>query len=316
MARRSKFGRKLNGVLIVDKPAGASSNAVLQRTKRLFFANKAGHSGSLDPLATGVLPICFGEATKFAQFLLDADKEYFVTFRLGQSTDTADSEGAVLSETDASHLKRETVEKAIAVYRGPIQQVPPMYSALKKDGKPLYKLARQGIEIEREARSVYIYKYDLLAFRPGVVAEVDCCVRCSKGTYIRSLAQDLGRDLGLGGHVSSLRRSMAGPFSLEHARTLQELEAERGEQQAEVLDKHLLPVDAPVAVLARIDLPASSAYYFSQGQSVMDTDVYRHGEEGDMVRVFDDVGEFLGLGEITDEGSVAPRRLIASESGK
>lgn len=311
MGRRSKFGRKLNGVLIVDKPAGASSNAVLQRAKRLFFANKAGHSGSLDPLATGVLPVCFGEATKFAQFLLDADKEYLATFRLGVTTDTADSQGQVLAEQDAAQVREKDVLAAMKEFRGEILQVPPMYSALKRNGTPLYELARQGIEVEREARPVTIYSYELLAFRAGKIAEVDCRVRCSKGTYIRSLAEELGAKLGVGGHVSGLRRSMAGPFTLEHARDLDELERVRGDQQAEVLDEFLLPVDAPVKVLNEIVLPSSSAWYFTQGQAVMDAQVFRLGDEGDMLRVFEEGGDFLGLGEITDEGSVAPKRLIA-----
>lgn len=310
MARRSKFGRKLNGVLIVDKPEGATSNAVLQRAKRLFFANKAGHSGSLDPIATGVLPVCFGEATKFSQFLLDSDKEYLATFILGKRTDTGDREGETLVEVDAAHLRQKDIIKAIPQFCGAILQVPPMYSALKKDGRPLYELARQGIEVEREARPVHIYEYEVLAFRPGVLAELDCRVRCSKGTYIRCLAEELGASLGVGGHVSVLRRSMAGPFTLEHAFTLDELEAERGEQRAEVLDQHLLPIDAPVSELNEIALTTSSAWYFVQGQAVMDAQVFRLGEEGDMVRVFDESGDFLGIGEITDEGSVTPKRLV------
>lgn len=313
MGRRSKFGRKLNGVLIVDKPAGVSSNAVLQRAKRLFFANKAGHSGSLDPIATGVLPLCFGEATKFAQFLLDADKEYLATFRLGIATDTADCEGQVLTEKDASRLREKDVLAALKDFRGDITQVPPMYSALKRNGTPLYELARQGIEVEREARPVSIYAYELLAFRAGTIAEVDCRVHCSKGTYIRSLAESLGDKLGVGGHVSALRRSMAGPFTLEQAHTLDKLEQVRGDQRAEVLDGHLLPVDAPVKTLNEIVLPASSAWYFTQGQAVMDAQVFRLGDEGDMLRVFEEDGEFLGVGEITDEGSVAPKRLVAHQ---
>lgn len=294
----------------MDKPAGASSNAVLQRAKRLFFANKAGHSGSLDPIATGVLPLCFGEATKFAQFLLDADKEYLATFRLGVSTDTADCEGQIIAEVDASQLREKEVAKAVAGFRGDILQVPPMYSALKLNGKPLYELARKGLEVERAARPVSIYEYEILAFRAGVIAEMDCRIHCSKGTYIRSLAEALGEQLGVGGHVSALRRSMAGPFRLEQACDLDLLEQERGEQRAEILDKYLLPVDAPVVSLNEIILPTSSAWYFSQGQAVMDTQVSLLGDEGEMLRVFEEGGDFLGIGEITDEGSVAPKRLV------
>lgn len=294
----------------MDKPAGASSNAVLQRAKRLFFANKAGHSGSLDPIATGVLPLCFGEATKFAQFLLDADKEYLATFRLGVSTDTADCEGQIIAEVDASQLREQELAKAVAGFRGDILQVPPMYSALKLNGKPLYELARKGLEVERAARPVSIYEYEILAFRAGVIAEMDCRIHCSKGTYIRSLAEALGEQLGVGGHVSALRRSMAGPFRLEQACDLDLLEQERGEQRAEILDKYLLPVDAPVVSLNEIILPTSSAWYFSQGQAVMDTQVSLLGDEGEMLRVFEEGGDFLGIGEITDEGSVAPKRLV------
>ncbi len=312
MGRKRSFGRKLNGILIVDKPAGATSNAVLQRAKRLFFAAKAGHSGSLDPLATGVLPVCFGEATKFAQYMLDADKEYLATIRLGLSSTTGDIEGEVLKETDCSSLKRQNIEKVVAKYRGEIKQVPPMYSALKKDGKPLYELARKGIEVEREARTVKIHQFDLNEVREGHFVELDCRVLCSKGTYIRSLAEDIGRDLGVGGLISALRRTKAGAFCLDQAFKLDDLESERGELRAEVLDKHLLPIDAGVEDLAPLELPKSSAWYFLQGQAVMDAEVYRQGEEGDMVRVFDDSGTFLGLGIITDEGSVTPKRLLAN----
>ncbi|SMF00811.1 tRNA pseudouridine synthase B [Alteromonadaceae bacterium Bs31] len=312
MGRRRKFGRSLDGVLVVDKPAGLSSNDVVQRAKRLFFASKTGHTGSLDPLATGVLPLCFGEATKFSQFLLDADKTYLSTFRFGLATDTADSDGKVVQQCSATALTQGELEKAIKAYTGAIEQVPPMYSALKRDGKPLYKLAREGIEVEREARPVTVYRFELQDFRPGEIAEADVLVECSKGTYIRSLAEDLGRDLELGGHVSSLRRTKAGPFEICQALTLDELEAERGDQRAESLDQHLLPIDAPVSHLARLELDENSAFYFKQGQGVIVNQVYQLGDEGDKVRVFQKAGEFLGVGEITDDGRVSPKRLLSS----
>ncbi|WP_019604505.1 tRNA pseudouridine(55) synthase TruB [Teredinibacter turnerae] len=310
MGRRRKFGRPLHGVVVIDKPAGMTSNDVVQKAKRLFFANKTGHTGALDPLATGVLPLCFGEATKFSQYLLDSDKAYKSTFHLGVSTDTADADGQTLSTRDASALTVDQVRQAMMAYLGDIEQVPPMYSALKKDGQPLYKLAREGIEVEREARPVTILEYELLQFRPGVVAEVDVYIACTKGTYVRTLAEDLGRDLQVGAHVAELRRVQAGPFSEAQALDLGALEQERGEDRAEALDHHLLPVDAPVAELPRLDLDEHSAFYFSRGQAVINNQVYRLGDEGDKVRVFDANEQFLGVAEITDDGRVAPKRLV------
>lgn len=311
MGNRKRPGRPISGVIVIDKPAGDSSNGVLQRVKRLFFANKAGHTGSLDPLATGVLPVCFGDATKFSQFLLDSDKEYVSTFRFGEVTDTADSDGEVLESIDASKLTKADVLKAIKAYIGDIDQVPPMYSALKRNGQPLYKLARQGIEVEREPRPVTVYEFELLAFRPGAVAEADVRVFCSKGTYIRSLASDIGADLELGGHVAKLRRTQAGPFTIDQSITIEELEQERGERLAEVLDHHLLPTDIAIADFPSLELDDNSAFYFSRGQAVMDSRVYRLGDEGDKVRVFDSSGKFYGVAEITDEGTVAPKRLVS-----
>ena len=312
MGRKRKFGRDLNGVLIVDKPAGETSNGVLQRAKKLFFAAKAGHTGSLDPFATGVLPVCFGEATKFSQYLLDADKEYLATFNFGAATDTADIEGKIISEADASALTLAEVKKGVKKYTGEILQVPPMYSALKKDGRPLYELARQGIEVEREARPVTVYEFEVLGFYPGENATMDCRISCSKGTYIRSLAEDIGRDLKVGGYVASLRRTAAGPFKESQAFTLESLTELRGDERAEVLDNRLLPMDAPVSSLEKVTLLDSSAFYFSRGQAVMDIEASRCGEEGDIVRVFQESGDFLGVGEITGDGGVAPKRLVVS----
>lgn len=312
MARRRK-GRALHGVLLLDKPVGMSSNQALMKAKRLFFAAKAGHTGSLDPMATGLLPVCFGEATKFSQFLLDADKRYQCTIRLGETTDTGDADGVVLSQTSTDAVRREQVLEAIRNLEGDILQVPPMYSALKHQGQPLYKLAREGKEVDRPARPVSIYRIELLDFRPGAAAEVDVDVHCSKGTYIRTLAEDLGATLGCGARVETLRRTAAGLFDLSRAVTLAELETERGDGLAEALDHHLLPCDAPVASLAALILPESSGYYFSQGNPVRDPQVYRVGDEGDMVRVFlADENQFLGLGELTDDGQVAPKRLVAN----
>lgn len=310
MGRKRKNGRAVHGVLVLNKPASLTSNSALQQAKRLFYADKAGHTGSLDPLATGVLPICFGEATKFSQYLLNADKGYRSTFRLGVETSTADSEGEELVRINASHISEQDVVLALKKFEGDILQVPPMVSALKHNGQPLYKLARQGIEIERAARPVTIYKLEMLAFRPGVEVEVDVEVHCSKGTYIRSIAHDLGRTLSVGGHVARLHRSQAAGFTEEQAISLADLEQERGEQQAYVLDQHLLPVDSALQDMPQIELDANSTHYFRQGQAIMDLRVYRLGEQGDTVRVCQEGGVFLGLGEITDDGRVAPRRLV------
>ncbi len=315
MGRSRYFGRSLHGILVLNKPPGITSNKALQQAKHLFFAHKAGHTGSLDPLATGVLPLCFGEATKFSQHLLDADKRYTSTFVLGQSTSTADCEGEILTQVSAAQVTLEAVESALDALRGAILQVPPMVSALKFQGQPLYKLAREGIEIERAPRAVTIYSLQVLAFRPGELAELDVDVSCSKGTYIRSLAQDLGESLGVGGHVARLHRSAAGPFTESHSLRLAQLQAERGEQGPEVLDHYLLPVDYAIQSIPALTLEEHSAHYFCHGQAVMDVRVYRLGQQGDKVRVFRPDGLFLGLGEITDEGGVTPRRLMVFDAG-
>lgn len=310
MARKRNYGRPLTGVLVLNKPQGLSSNHALQRAKRLFFANKAGHTGALDPLATGVLPICFGEATKFSQFLLDADKRYLSTFIFGESTSTADSEGDVLTQCDTSALSLAAIEAELDHYRGDILQVPPMVSALKHNGQPLYKLARQGLEIEREARPVTVYTYKVLGFRPGSRAELDVEVHCSKGTYIRSLADDLGKALGVGAHVSKLHRSLCGGLDESRMVSLDALGEERGEQDPECLDHHLLPADILLGDMPKLVIDDHSGHYFRQGQAVMDLKVYRLGEQGDTVRVCQESGQFLGVGEITDDGRVAPRRVV------
>jgi len=317
MGRKRFKGRALDGVLVLHKDAGMTSNDALQQAKRLFFAAKAGHTGALDPLATGVLPLCFGEATKFSQYLLDADKRYKSTFCLGVSTETGDADGEVRERHSVDSLAEPAVAKALENFRGDIKQVPSMYSALKHNGQPLYKLARQGITVEREARDVTVYELKLLEFRSAKdlgedYAELDVEVFCSKGTYIRSIAEDLGELLGCGAHVSMLHRMAAGPFEEASAVSLEQLREERGEGLAEVLDHHLLATDAPVAQLARIVLPDDSAYYFKQGNAVMDAQVYRIGDEGDMVRVFDSAERFLGVAELTDDGRVAPKRLLAN----
>lgn len=314
MARRKFKGRPISGVLLLNKSQGMTSNDALQQAKRLLFAQKAGHTGSLDPLATGVLPLCFGEATKFSQFLLDADKRYRSTFRLGAYTTTGDSEGDIVESFNAEAVARDDIELALNAFRGEIDQVPPMYSALKHNGEPLYKLARQGIEVPRPARRVTIHSLEILGFRPGPEAELDVEIHCSKGTYVRSIAEDLGKALAVGAHVSVLHRSQAGPFVETACVDLDTLRQERGDDRAEVLDHYLLPVDTSVGHLPCLNLDADSSYYFRQGNPVMDPEVYRIGREGDMVRVFCENGEFLGVGTLDDEGRVAPKRLVVTQN--
>ena len=305
MARRRR-GRALDGILILDKPAGLSSNRALQQVKRLYGAAKAGHTGSLDPLATGVLPLCFGEATKFSQFLLDADKAYESTFLLGIATATGDAEGEVLATTDASAISEADVAKALEAFRGEIEQVPSMYSALKHQGQPLYKLARRGQEVERKARRVVIKRLELRAFRGGVQPEVDIYLECSKGTYVRSIAEDLGAMLDCGAHVSSLRRTRAGAFGIESSVTMATLEALKAGDRLADMDALLLPADTAVENLPLVSLSESGGFYIRQGQPVLVPNAPCNG----MVRVALETGEFLGVGEILDDGRVAPRRLI------
>lgn len=306
MSRRRRRGRPITGVLVLDKPAGLTSNAALQRVKQLYFAAKAGHTGSLDPMATGVLPLCFGEATRFSQILLDADKRYRCTVLLGQRTTTGDAEGEVLEQIDASGLNAEVVARALEGFRGPIEQVPPMYSAIKKDGQPLYELARQGLEVEREARSVVIHELELEDFRPGQTAELDLRVHCSKGTYVRTLAEDLGATLGCGGHVVALRRTGAGPFDEGDCVSLDQLEALHGQRDFAVMAELLLPVEAMLEELPEVRVVESSGHYLRQGQPVL---VPRAPTSGRVCLKLES-GELLGMGEILDDGRVAPRRLI------
>lgn len=305
---RVRRGRPVDGILLLDKPLGVSSNHALQSVKRLYEAAKAGHTGSLDPLATGVLPLCFGEATKFSQYLLDADKAYESTFVLGTVTDTGDAEGRVLEDKDASGVTESNVITALQAFEGDIEQIPSMFSAIKQGGQPLYKLARKGLEVERKPRSVVIKTLQLRAFRGGERPEADIYLECSKGTYVRSLAEDLGRAIGCGAFVSALRRTRAGPFGIEDSMTLSALEALKGAGESGQLDTLLLPTDAALGALPLVRLSESSGFYMRQGQPVMVSNGPRDG----IVRVALDSGEFLGVGEMLDDGRVAPRRLIVT----
>lgn len=308
MVARRRNGRAVDGILVLDKPMGISSNRALQRVKHLYNAAKAGHTGSLDPLATGVLPLCLGEATKFSQYLLDADKAYLSTFVLGVVTDTGDAEGRVLEVRDASAITESDVVTALKQFEGEIEQTPSMFSAIKQNGQPLYKLARQGLEVERKPRSIVIEELQLRAFRGGDKPEVDIYIECSKGTYVRSLAEDLGRALGCGAFVSALRRTRSGPFSIEDSVTMDTLEAVIGSGELPAVDALLLPADAALGALPLVSLSESGGFYMRQGQPVMVPNAPRGG----IVRVALHSGEFLGVGEMLDDGRVAPRRLIVT----
>ncbi len=301
MARRNNHGRLINGILLLDKSVGLSSNSALQKIKRLFNAKKAGHTGSLDPLASGLLPICLGEATKISGYLLNADKKYQAVCTLGVTTTTADSEGDILEQSEVPVLNSKLIEKVLNKFIGEIDQIPPMHSAIKQKGQPLYKLARQGIEVERAARRITIYSL-VLSKIEGDSLYLD--VHCSKGTYIRTLSEDIGRELGCGAHLSGLRRTATGPFDLQQAHDFDSLEvlANDGMEQ---LDQLLLPMDRALEHIPAVNLTENSAYYIKQGQAVMVSNAPTDG----LVRLLNEQ-HFLGIGHILDDGRVAPKRLI------
>lgn len=306
MARRRPKGRPVNGILLLDKPIGLTSNAALQQVKRLFKAAKAGHTGNLDPLASGLLPLCFGEATKFSGFLLDSDKQYRGTCKLGVTTTSADAEGEVLERKPVGDYSRAEVEAVLTGFMGEIEQIPPMHSAIKINGQPLYKLAHQGKEIPREPRRITIYSLDLVSLAGD---ELVLNIHCSKGTYVRTLAEDIGQKLGCGAHLSALRRTAAGPFSLTHAVTLAELEQLAAADDMMALDRTLLPVEAALDDWPELILTDNTAYYLRQGQAVQ---IARAPTSG-LVRLFvGDEHRFIGVGRVLGDGRVAPQRLISS----
>ena len=298
VAKRKRM--PVHGVLLLDKPVGMSSTQALAKVKWLLNAEKAGHTGTLDPFATGLLPLCFGEATKFAQDLLDADKTYEATVHLGVTTATGDTEGEVL-DTQSVDVTVAQVEAVLEQFRGPIRQVPPMYSALKRDGKPLYEYAREGVTLEREARDVVIHALELLTFSSP---ELTIRVRCSKGTYIRVLGEDIGKALGCGAHLTALRRTGLGTIDLAQSHTLPSLE-DRADVAA-----CLLPLDALLGSLHRIDLSPPLAARFLQGQRLS---IAKEGIEVPAActeaRIYHD-GQLAGVAAITPEGLLAPKRLI------
>jgi len=295
--------RDIDGVLLLDKPTGWTSNFALQRVKRLFRARKAGHTGSLDPLASGLLPLCLGEATKVSTFLLDADKRYVVTGRLGIKTDTADADGQVIAEAAVPALDRDRFQRVLDGLHGPIDQVPPMHSALKHDGRRLYELARAGIEVERAARRICIHS---LSLRELGDDSFTLEVHCSKGTYVRTLVEDIGERLGSCAHVTALRRLGVGPYAEAGMLTVHELETLAQATGLAGLDARLLPLDSAAAQWPSLRVGADSAYYLRRGQAVL---VPRAPTEG-WVRIYAEDSTFLGMGCITEDGRVAPKRLI------
>ncbi|NAW70122.1 tRNA pseudouridine(55) synthase TruB [Vibrio sp. V27_P1S3P104] len=308
MARRRK-GRAINGVLLLDKTTGISSNDILQKVKRLYFAEKAGHTGALDPLATGMLPICLGEATKFSQFLLDSDKRYRVIAKLGQRTNTSDSDGEVV-ETRPVQVDRETLLAKVASFRGQTDQIPSMFSALKYQGRPLYEYARQGIEVPREARKIQVYEIILHRFEDD---EVELEVHCSKGTYIRTIVDDLGEMLGCGAHVTMLRRIGVANYPAQNMVTLAQLnqrveQAQReGSDPYSALDALLLPMDTAVQDLPEVNLIAELVDMVQHGQAVQ---VFGAPSEGLVRMTGGEEKRFLGVAQIDDDGKIAPKRLV------
>ncbi len=311
MARKRR-GRAIDGILLLDKPLGISSNHALQQVKRAFFAAKAGHTGALDPLATGMLPICLGEATKFSQFLLETDKTYLVTAKLGVRTTTSDADGDIV-ETKSVDVNQNQLDSACEQFRGPIKQVPSMFSALKHQGKPLYFYARQGIEIERPARDITIFSLSISRFEGD---EVDMQVHCSKGTYIRSLVDDIGQILGCGAYVSKLHRTQVTDYPSDKMVTLEQLDAlllsgqEQHLELSETLDHLLIPMDTAVKNLPEAELNPIEARYFVHGNPAKANDVLSH-EAGTQIRVYSESERFfMGVGDVTEDGRIWPKRVV------
>jgi tRNA pseudouridine55 synthase len=308
MKRRQFKGRNLHGILLLDKPVGIVSNIALQTVKKLYGAKKAGHTGSLDPLATGILPICFGESTKISNFLLNAGKRYRVVIQLGVTTTTGDSEGEVLTEDSvADTITEESVSKLLSGLVGTHEQIPPMFSAIKQNGIPLYKLARQGIEVERKARTIHLYELRFLSY-DQCTKRVEFEVSCSKGTYIRTLSEDIGETLGCGAHVTFLRRTGFGVFTIDQAVSLDTVgNLSRSADKSE-MDALLVSTDSAIVDMPSVTLSNDSVHYIRQGQPVL---VPKSPTQG-MVRLYQENLSFVGIGEIIDDGRVAPRRMILS----
>ena len=306
MSKPRKRGRDIHGVFLLDKPQGMSSNDIMQKVKRIFQANKAGHTGALDPLATGMLPICLGEATKFSQFLLDADKRYLVTAKLGERTDTSDAEGQIVETRDVN-VKTSEILTALEQFRGDILQVPTMFSALKYNGKPLYEYARQGITVEREARPITIFELNFIEYNaPYLTLEV----HCSKGTYIRTLVDDLGEALGCGAHVTMLRRTAVADYPTEKMLDWHALQSLAEQQDLALLDALLLPMDTAVAKLPALTLDENQTQGIGFGQRIkFDNPNRLQGQ----VRLFSHENRFLGVAVIDENNVIRPQRLVVYE---
>ena len=306
MSKPRKCGRDIHGVFLLDKPQGMSSNDIMQKVKRIFQANKAGHTGALDPLATGMLPICLGEATKFSQFLLDADKCYLVTAKLGERTDTSDAEGQIVESREVK-VKTPEILTALEQFRGDILQVPTMFSALKHNGKPLYEYARQGITVEREARPITIFELNFIEYNaPYLTLEV----HCSKGTYIRTLVDDLGEALGCGAHVTMLRRTAVADYPTEKMLDWNALQALAEPQDLSSLDALLLPMDTAVAKLPALTLNESQTQGIGFGQRIKFNNPNRLQGQ---VRLFSHENRFLGVAVIDENNVIRPQRLVVYE---
>ena len=309
--------RNISGILLLDKPVGFTSNEALQTVKKIFSANKAGHTGSLDPNASGMLPICFGEATKFSQFLLEANKRYLVTGKLGETTASGDSECEIIEKRIVKDIGVKSFERILPKFRGKISQLPPMYSAIKHKGQPLYKLARQGIEIKRDSREINIYELQLLDFKNDL-AEFD--IYCSKGTYVRTLIVDIGEELGCGAHVVALRRLVVGPYQAEQMVSLDKLqelarvlgsalrlsEDDIMKKNYKELDKFLLPIESMLLDMPEIALTQDMVYYMSLGQAVL----VPYSPSPGWVKLKSKDGKFLGVGEVMLDGKVTPRKMV------
>jgi tRNA pseudouridine55 synthase len=302
MAVTKKQRRPVNGVLLLDKPLGMSSNQALQKARYLFNAAKAGHTGSLDPLATGLLPLCFGEATKVSSYLLNSDKFYTTTARLGARSTTGDAEGELFDSRPVPELSEERIQQVLEQFRGEIEQVPPMYSALKKDGKRLYELARQGVEVERAPRRVEIFNLELVDWNQEMLR---LNVGCSKGTYIRSLVEDIGEALGCGAFVAELRRTGVSPYLEPQMWALEQLE-EMAEEGPESLDKCLIPTDSALTHIPAVHLDDDTSDRLVHGQPVS----VEKRPDGKLFRLYRGENTFIGLGIPLEEGQIAPKRLI------
>lgn len=302
MSRRIKKGRDINGVLLLDKSSGCSSNSALQDVKYLFNASKAGHTGSLDPLASGLLPVCFGQSTKIAQFLLDGDKRYFVRGKLGQVSDTGDSEGKLSEYGSTKDVDEPTIKSTLLNFVGEIKQVPPMYSALKREGTPLYKLARQGIEVERDAREVSIHEIVFKSFDRDILSLE---VSCSKGTYIRTLIEDIGKSLGCGGYVIELRRTGFAHFDISQGKTFKDLEALK-EDSFSNLDSVLIGTDKMLPTLTSVYLNLEQSNDIKFGRKI----TFSGLDIDQKVKLYDEQKEFIGIGQSNDLSEVLPKRLF------